>query len=539
MTVFRTSFAENIFMKYMVHQYDTWDAISFRTVQGVCKGLMSPDEIDQLILYVQQMKFIPGGRYLFYSGTALRYWNNCYLFRALEDTREELADFSWRMNRALLTGGGAGGDYSILRGKGEPCVRSRGIAAGPISLMRAVNDTAREWRQGGGRRAALYASLMWNHQDAPDLIHAKDWSPDVRTMKDKDQNFTAPLDMTNISLNYDDAFMNQVKEEGSRAYYQWYEAIRQMLKTGEPGCSFNFGRDSNETLRNACCEVTSEDDSDVCNLGSVNISRISNINELADVVHLGSKFLVCGSIGAELPFKKVYDVRAKNRRIGLGMMGIHEWLLRRNYSYQMNQELQGWLYTYEWASVEAANEQSDKLSINRPIKYRAIAPTGTIGILASTTTGIEPVFATAYKRRYVDNGGNLWKHEYVVDGTADYLIKKFDLEPDSIETAYSLAADPEKRIKFQYEVQKYVDHAISSTINLPAWDSLGNNDETVEDFADMLLRYAPGLRGITVYPDGARGGQPLTEVPYEWALQKKGVVYDENEERCISGVCGI
>jgi ribonucleoside-diphosphate reductase alpha chain len=176
--------------------------------------------------------------------------------------------------------------------------------------------------------------------------------------------------------------------------------------------------------------------------------------------------------------------------------------------------------------------------MNRPVKYRAIAPTGTIGIIASTTTGIEPMFAVAYKRRYLSPDVR-WKYEYVIDATADYLIRKFDIDPESIETAYSLADDPERRIKFQYEVQKYVDHAISSTINLPAWGSRGNNDDTVEDFAAMLLKYVHGLRGITVYPDGVRGGQPLTEVPYTWALSRRGHIFDETEEKCAGGICGL
>jgi len=398
-----------------------------------------------------------------------------------------------------------------------------------------VNEAGREIMQGGARRSAIYASLNWQHPDAGDFIHAKDWTKAIRSFKNQDYSFPAPLDMTNISINYDDAFIKQCNGE---APYSWYEAMRQMLKTGEPGCSFNFGVNENETLRNACCEITSEDDSDVCNLGSVNMSRIKDIEEFKDVCYLASKFLVCGGLGAELPYQKVRTVRDKNRRIGLGLMGIHEWLLKEGSNYEVTPELEKWLYGWKNNSEAGANDMSDRLSLNHPVKYRAIAPTGTIGIIASTTTGIEPVFATAYKRRYFSPDGS-WKYEYVVDATADFLVQEYGLNPEKIETAYSLAVDPEKRIKFQYEVQKYVDHAISSTINLPAWDTPQNNDDTVEDFADMLLKWAPGLRGITVYPDGARGGQPLTEVPYEWARNKIGHIYDETEEKCAGGICGI
>ena len=140
-----------------------------------------------------------------------------------------------------------------------------------------------------------------------------------------------------------------------------------------------------------------------------------------------------------------------------------------------------------------------------------------------TTTGIEPLFAVAYKRRYLTDGTK-WKYEYVVDATADLLIKEYGLDPDKIETAYKLSHNYERRIKFQADIQDYVDMSISSTINLPAWGSKDNNESCVDKFAGILASYAPRLRGFTAYPDGARGGQPLTEVSYEEAVQHKGIL---------------
>lgn len=541
---FKNSFSENIFrFKYAQGPDDTWDALAERLVDDVCgtrggkdRRLMSEDECAQLAQYIKEFKFVPGGRYLWYAGRKNSYFNNCFLLRAEEDTREEWAALTQRAVSCLMTGGGIGIDYSILRPSGKPLSRTGGLSSGPIPLMQMINEVGRGVMQGGSRRSAIYASLNWLHEDIPNFLKAKNWSDDIRAAKEKDFNAPAPLDMTNISVNYDDKWLYNANRANLHTFV---ENCRQAMRTGEPGFSFNFGDKQNETLRNACTEVTSEDDSDVCNLGSINISNISTIEEFKDVVSLGSKFLVCGTLRADLPYEKVYKVREKNRRLGLGLMGIHAWLLQRKYDYEVTPELHEWLKVYKDESERAANEHCERLYISKPVAYRAIAPTGSIGILAGTTTGIEPLFAVAYKRRYLTDGTK-WKYEYVVDTTADQLIREYGLDPNKIQTAYGLSHDYEKRIKFQADIQDYVDMSISSTINLPSWGSKGNSESDVSRFAETLSKYAPRLRGFTCYPDGSRGGQPLTEVPYEEAVKHKGVVFEENVDRaCTSGVCGI
>ncbi|MBL7617629.1 hypothetical protein IL406_24785, partial [Escherichia coli] len=95
-----------------------------------------------------------------------------------------------------------------------------------------------------------------------------------------------------------------------------------------------------------------------------------------------------------------------------------------------------------------------------------------------------------------------WKYSYVVDATADRLIKEYGIDPNTIDTAYKLSHDYEQRIKFQADIQDYVDMSISSTINLPSWGSKGNAEQDVERFTSILATYAPRLRGFTCYPDG-------------------------------------
>jgi ribonucleoside-diphosphate reductase alpha chain len=246
-------------------------------------------------------------------------------------------------------------------------------------------------------------------------------------------------------------------------------------------------------------------------------------------------FLLYGTLVAELPYKKVYEVREKNRRLGLGLMGIHEWLIKKGSRYEVTPELHRWLSVYRGTSEATSRTVSQLLGVSTPVANRAIAPTGTIGMLAGTTTGIEPVYAVAYKRRYLVEGKR-WKYQYAVDSVARDLVNS-GVNPDNIESATDLAKDYERRIKFQADVQDYVDMSISSTINLPMWGSKDNNADTVRPFANTLAKYASRLRGFTCYPDGARGGQPLTSVPYTEAVQHLGKEFDEHVES--NDICDI
>ena len=552
--MFRTSLGETVFKeKYATSPYETWEDRANIVVNAICgdmdghkNNLMDKDDKDQLVRFISDFKFIPGGRYLWYSGRDARFFNNCYLLKLEEDSREEWAAVTQRAMSCLMTGGGIGTDISICRPSGRQLKSTGGVASGPIPLLHILNEVGRNVMQGGSRRSALYGSMNWQHEDAQDFLHEKNWhnmvidgafredgSPfTIADAKKANFNYPAPLDMMNISLNYDDVWLNG----GDSSIFT--ENCKQALMTGEPGFSFNFGEKQHETLRNACTEITSSDDSDVCNLGSVNFANIETIAELKDVVNLSSKFLVCGLLRAKLPYKKVEQVRQMNSRIGLGIMGLHEWLLKRDSKYEMTDELKQWMKVYESESTKSANEHCNRFYLQHPKGYRAIAPTGTISILAGTTSGVEPIYAVAYRRRYLTDGTR-WKYQFVVDGTADTLIKE-GISPDSIESAIDLAADPERRIKFQYELQKYVDHAISSTINLPEWGSELNNEDKVPEFAKIVRKYASGLRGLTLYPDGSRGGQPISSCSYEEAHSKRGVIYEDNsEEQCLSGVCNI
>tara|TARA_R110002020_G_scaffold286955_2_gene502423 strand:- start:1461 stop:3137 length:1677 start_codon:yes stop_codon:yes gene_type:complete len=549
---FRSKFSEDIFnTKYYHAGAETMYELAATLVEDVCQDKMTTSEKTELTNHIAELRFIPGGRYLYYAGREKKFFNNCYLLKCEEDTREDWANLSWKAESCLMTGGGIGSDYSVYRAEGKGLGGTGGIASGPIPKIQMINEIGRRVMQGGSRRSAIYASLNWKHEDIYKFLSSKNWKdmPIGNTgqtlfdVKQDDFNFPAPLDMTNVSVNYDTEWLLNFWKTGEVGDV-FRTNIRQALSTAEPGFSFNFFDKEKETLRNACTEVTSEDDSDVCNLGSLNFARIDDLNQLRDVVELATKFLLCGTLRAQLPYDKVYDVREKNRRLGLGLMGLHEWLIQRNSKYETTEEMHRWLKVYEAESDSVSDSFADELGISRPVAKRAVAPTGTIGIIAGTSTGVEPIFAVSYKRRYLKN--RRWHYQYVVDSAAQEMIDLYGTDPNKIESAMDLATDYERRLSFQANIQEYVDMSISSTINLPPWDTKENNEDLVEPFAQTLARYAHRLRGFTCFPDGSRGGQPLTVVSYKEAVDKLGEEFEDNiqahdicEITGSGGVCGV
>lgn len=539
-------FAETIMLQKYSHDLgegkkETWEQIANRVSRKVLGAVKAKQSlIDQTRELIIQRKFIPGGRYLYATGRPYHQVNNCFLLRA-DDSREGWAQLLHNVSLALMTGGGVGVDYTAIRPEGKPVRKTGGVATGPIALMQMVNEAGRGIMQGASRRSALWSGLSWRHADAHKFVTLKNWIPEVRDLKTKDFNFPATMDGTNISIQLDDEFFEAFGDERhalhSQAQSIYWATVRQMMKTGEPGFSIDTGKNSKETLRNACTELTSADDSDVCNLGSINLARINSLEEMKEVTEIAVSFLLAGTIYSDVPYPKVDIVRSRNRRLGLGLMGLHEWLLKHGAIYGPNSELQQYLEIYA-QSTKIAHKQADEWDISRPVKTRAVAPVGTIGIIGETSTGIEPIFCVAYKRRYLK--GNVWNYQYVIDPTAKNLIDQ-GVSPENIEDAYSLSENVERRFAFQAWVQKYVDHAISSTINMPSWGSELNNDSKVQEFGKTLMKYLPDLRGVTVYPDGARSGQPLTTIKYSTASKHTGEVFIETSDVCDitkGGECG-
>ena len=542
------SFAKTIFERTYAHDLaeggkETWDQTAHRVTKNVMRAVgvdMRTTLAKDIRAAITMRKLIPAGRYLYASGRPYHQVNNCLLLRA-HDSREGWSELVGKACKALMTGAGIGVNYSDIRHEGSIIRKTGGLASGPIPLIQMVNECGRGVMQGGVRRSAIWAGLRWNHPDIHKFIQVKNWEPEVHALKAKDFSFPATLDQTNISVCLNDEFFEAYNDdedpEHPLAHSVYWAVIEQMMRTGEPGFSVDTGKNTGEDLKNACCEVTSRDTDDICNLTSINLGKVDDLEEFKHLVNIGVAFLLAGSVYTDVPYTDVDKVLSKNRRLGLGLMGIHEWLLVRGKPYGPDEELGRWLKSYS-KSGGHANFYAAEWGLKRPKKTRAIAPNGTTGIVAETTGGIEPIFCAAYKRRYL-KGSNHY-YQYVIDPVAKRLIQQ-GVDPDSIEDAYTLAQNVERRVAFQAWVQQFVDHAISSTINLPAWGTEHNNKDLIRSFGSMLIRYLPQLRGITTYPDGSRGGQPLNPVPYQEAMSQEGVeMVEEQQNVCdlTGGNCG-
>jgi len=583
---FEQDFAHDIFkQRYAFNDQENWTGLSHRVIAYPMGALFSApgarsgkvqttdilDSVDYLTGLHDRRQFIAGGRYLYAAGRDLHQVNNCVLLNC-PDSREGWADMSYKAEMSLMTGAGIGGYYGECRPGGWAIKRTGGVASGPLPKIQQVNETGRHTMQGGNRRSAIWAGLPWYHPDIFDFIKVKDWSDDVKAMKTADWTFPAACDMTNISVCLDDAFFNFYNGSGELAFqtltmeapewmknehgmvspnapdgYSWeawakrvYDtSVSHMTKHGEPGFSVDRGEKWAEKLRNACTEITSADDSDVCNLGSLVLPRFDSPKDFEEAVRHAVLFLTAGSEYSDVPYAKVRDVRTLNRRLGLGLIGVHEFLMKRGVKYGTDaafEVLEPYMESYSRA-LEFAHEWQDRLGLSLSKGATAIAPNGTIGIVSESTPSADPMFSAAELRQVKNahhSGRDTYTQHVVVDPVAARLVNE-GVDTRLIEDAHTLSLQPERRIAQQAYMQRYVDHAISSTINLAGV----MNDSEARDFGKTLMRHLPNLRGMTVYPDGARAGQPRTPVDLDWALQRQGVTLETDDATCSGGVCGV
>jgi len=503
---------------------------------------------------LEDFKFVPGGRIMHGAGreditTTL---NNCYVVAVRNDSIKSIYDTI--INEALTYkyGGGCGHDLSILRPAGKAINGTGGESCGPTGFMNLFSENTNTIAQ-HGRRGANMQTLRIDHPDIEKFISIK----------------TGDIDMvkySNISVLLTHDFMQAVKDdkdfdlkydgdiyETIKAKELWNKIITHAHTSAEPGLLFwdtmtdyhNAEYCSPLVSTNPCAEQPLPDGG-CCNLGAVNLERFVDddgnfmIDQFKETVAIGTRFLD-NVVDYNMDRHALEDQKknaTNDRRVGLGILGLGDMLVRmgikydsedalqtidqvmqifRDTAYETSSELsieKGQFPNFDWDGYSKSKfVKSLPKSIQNKIKktgvrnctLTTVAPTGSGAIVARVTSGLEPIFATSYKRKVKKNDGygKSFKEYKVYHPIIEKIFGNDQDLPDHVVTAHGI--DPYFRVKMQGEVQKYIDSSISSTVNL-------SEDTTEETVADIYMKaYEAGLKGITVYREGSREGILVSE----------------------------
>jgi ribonucleoside-diphosphate reductase alpha chain len=498
------------------------------------------------------LEFLPNSPTLMNAGTPRGQLSACFVL-PVGDSMPEIFDALKLMALIQQTGGGTGFSFSSLRPQGDPVTSTGGTASGPVSFMRVFDAATENVRHGGKRRGANMGVLRVDH---PDILQFVDAKLDGRSFR----NF-------NLSVAADDSFFeaalanrplelcNPRTQQVTRAL-----AAAELLariaeaawRTGDPGMIFLDAIErGNPTPGLGVIEATNPCGEvpllayEACNLGSINLARMVcstaggpaiDWEKLGQTTRLGVRFLDDVVEVNTWPSPQIAAASRGNRKIGLGVMGFADLLIRLGVPYASDQavslaeELMHSIREHAWAaSEELAQERGTfpnwKLSVHAARNRRArnatctsIAPTGTISILADTSASIEPLFGLAYRRhvldgqtlvelnplflRYIGERGmdedNVHREVQVEGG-----LSKVTGIPAEARRLFQTALEisPEDHLRIQAAFQKHVDNAVSKTINLP-------QESTAEEIKSIYLRaWRYGLKGVTVYRYGSKDQQ--------------------------------
>ncbi|MDW8048458.1 MAG: vitamin B12-dependent ribonucleotide reductase [Nitrososphaerota archaeon] len=526
------------------------------------------------------LEFLPNSPTLMNAGTDIGQLSACFVL-PIGDSIEEIFDALKYMAIIHKSGGGTGFSFSRLRPKGDVVKSTMGVASGPVSFMKIFDAATDVIKQGGRRRGANMGVLRVDHPDIIEFITAKE-KEGVLT------NF-------NISVGITDSFMNAVEkdEEYSLINPRTGKAVKQVRardifdlivtmawRTGDPGIIFldEINR-KNPTPHVGMIECTNPCGEvpllpyESCNLGSINLSKMVADGEidwdrLEKTTKLAVNFLDNVIDANKYPLPEIEKSTKANRKIGLGVMGFAEMLIQLEVSYDSEEALSIAEKVMSFISNKA-REMSVQLGEERGsfpnfpgslwekegYKYMrnatvtSIAPTGTISIIAGTSSGIEPLFAVSFIRNVM--GTQIWEVNPIFEKIAkkrgfynsDIIakitkagsIRLIEEIPWDVRRIFPTALDikPEWHVRIQAAFQKYTDNAVSKTVNMP-------QDATLEDVRRVfLLAYKLKCKGITVYRYGSRVEQVLTLGSISGSTANGSHTQNETGgiRECPSGIC--